>query len=146
MTYKEKLLDPRWQKKRLEILQRDNFTCQMCGDTKSTLQVHHKLYIKGNDPWEYPNLMLITLCGDCHEHETHFVSSRAMGKYITEYFQSAFLISHLALLIDGFEKLGDSRWDRYTIRAIRYLLSTPKEIKSLTKRYMKYREKQKEKI
>ena len=44
MTYKEKLLDPRWQKKRLEILNRDNFTCQCCGDDKKTLNIHHKYY------------------------------------------------------------------------------------------------------
>jgi len=28
LTYSEKLKDPRWQKKRLEILSRDNFTCE----------------------------------------------------------------------------------------------------------------------
>ena len=32
MGYSEKLKDPRWQKKRLEILERDNFRCQYCGD------------------------------------------------------------------------------------------------------------------
>lgn len=30
--YSQKLLDPRWQRKRLEILQRDDFTCQVCSD------------------------------------------------------------------------------------------------------------------
>lgn len=32
MTYSQKLRDPRWQKKRLEILERDSFTCQHCHD------------------------------------------------------------------------------------------------------------------
>ena len=65
MNYKEKLLDPRWQKKRLEILSRDEFTCQMCGDTKSTLHIHHKLY--NNNPWDVDNDKLITYCQHCHQ-------------------------------------------------------------------------------
>lgn len=31
------------------------------------LHVHHKYYIIGRKPWEYPNDALITLCSDCHE-------------------------------------------------------------------------------
>ena len=66
MTYAEKLKDPRWQKKRLEIMQRDEWKCKLCGDGESTLHVHNKDYIKGNDPWEYENINFITLCEDCH--------------------------------------------------------------------------------
>ncbi len=66
-TYSEKLQDPRWQRQRLEIMQRDNFTCQTCGDTKTTLQIHHIRYAKGKEPSEYDNDMLITLCGHCHD-------------------------------------------------------------------------------
>ena len=69
MTYYEKLKDPRWQKKRLEILNRDEFTCKICNDTKSTLHIHHKYYEYGNDPWDYPDNCFITLCADCHESE-----------------------------------------------------------------------------
>lgn len=64
MTYSEKLKDPRWQKKRLEILKRDKFTCQLCGDKDTTLHVHHKSY--GNNPWESKNKNLITYCCHCH--------------------------------------------------------------------------------
>lgn len=64
MTYAEKLTDPRWQKKRLEILNRDNFTCQLCDDKDSTLHVHHKSY--GVDPWDSKNKALITYCLHCH--------------------------------------------------------------------------------
>lgn len=67
MTYAEKLKDPRWQKKRLEILQRDDFTCQVCFDNTNTLHVHHLSYEKGIEPWEYPGCSLITLCASCHE-------------------------------------------------------------------------------
>lgn len=69
MTYSEKLKDPRWQKKRLEILQRDNWTCCNCGDDSKTLHVHHRIYINGKDPWEYPDHLLVTLCEYCHEGE-----------------------------------------------------------------------------
>ncbi len=69
MTYAEKLLDPRWQKKRLEVLERDKFTCQGCGDTRSTLHVHHFWYNKGADPWNHPMESLITYCERCHQEE-----------------------------------------------------------------------------
>jgi hypothetical protein len=71
MTYSEKLRDPRWQKKRLEIFERDNFTCKLCNDTESTLNVHHHYYENNKEPWEYPNESLITLCENCHENETN---------------------------------------------------------------------------
>ncbi|HQV53958.1 MAG TPA: hypothetical protein PLX17_00505 [Chitinophagaceae bacterium] len=69
ITYVEKLKDPRWQKKRLEILSRDNFTCTNggCFDKTSTLHVHHLDYISGNDPWDYPNEYFMTVCESCHD-------------------------------------------------------------------------------
>lgn len=51
-------------------MKRDNFTCQHCGATDKTLQVHHLCYQKGNNPWEYDNSELLTLCCDCHEFES----------------------------------------------------------------------------
>lgn len=69
-NYVAMLKDPRWQKKRLEIMQRDNFTCQHCGCQDRELQVHHLIYYKDFKPWEYKNGELITLCSKCHEEET----------------------------------------------------------------------------
>jgi hypothetical protein len=66
-TYSEKLKDPRWQRKRLEIMERDTFTCVICGDDKSTLNVHHTYYGKGKLPWDYDIKHLITLCEPCHK-------------------------------------------------------------------------------
>jgi len=65
--YSEKLKDPRWQRKRLEIMQRDEFACNSCGDTDSTLNVHHKTYRKGADPWDYDDENFSTLCQSCHK-------------------------------------------------------------------------------
>jgi 5-methylcytosine-specific restriction endonuclease McrA len=67
MTYSEKLKDPRWQKKRLQILERDGWTCQDCWTTSKTLHVHHKFYIPNTEPWDYDNAALVTKCETCHE-------------------------------------------------------------------------------
>jgi hypothetical protein len=69
-TYRQKLLDPRWQRKRLEILNRDNWACRFCESNSKTLHVHHEQYEWGRDPWDYPNDLLTTLCVDCHEATT----------------------------------------------------------------------------
>lgn len=53
-----------WRWIRLQILERDNNTCQSCGNQKRYLQVHHLI------PWEISHdnchLNLITLCCSCH--------------------------------------------------------------------------------
>ena len=67
VSYKDQLADARWQKKKCEILNRDNFTCCKCG-IKSNLNVHHISYDKGKLAWEYPNENFITLCKECHEY------------------------------------------------------------------------------
>lgn len=64
-SYKEKPLDPRWQKKRLEVFERDGFQCQFCGSKERTLNVHHKKYT--GEPWEAPTEDLETLCVICHK-------------------------------------------------------------------------------
>lgn len=68
-NYSELLKDPRWQKMRLEIFQRDKFNCVCCGRGDQTLHVHHQYYISNRLPWEYPAGMLITLCEKCHAKE-----------------------------------------------------------------------------
>lgn len=71
---KSKYGDPQWQKMRLRIMERDEFTCQECGATAEMLSkrneefhVHHKYYEPGAKKWEYPETALITLCEQCHE-------------------------------------------------------------------------------
>lgn len=64
--YLQLLKDGRWQRKRLVIMQRDDFKCRDCGTTND-LNVHHLRYLIGRKPWEYENTDLITLCGDCHK-------------------------------------------------------------------------------
>jgi hypothetical protein len=65
-NYADKLQDPRWQKKRLKILERDKWSCQNCHKTIDTLCIHHYRYILKIKPWEYPDNLLTTLCEPCH--------------------------------------------------------------------------------
>lgn len=77
MTYSEKLRDPRWQKKRLRILERDEWKCCACSATEKNLQVHHLVYYKGNNPWDYSDDTLQTLCNDCHESRQEHADNAA---------------------------------------------------------------------
>lgn len=78
MSYSEQLKNPKWQKRRLEIMERDKWTCQVCSDTESTLTVHHKSYQQENgkfvNVWDYHDNDLITLCDDCHKAEEECLS------------------------------------------------------------------------
>jgi hypothetical protein len=65
-AYSELLRHPLWQKRRLEILQRDGFACRLCEAEGRPLNVHHVYYVNGRPPWEYPAFALITLCEECH--------------------------------------------------------------------------------
>jgi 5-methylcytosine-specific restriction endonuclease McrA len=70
MTYADKLKSPKWQKRRLEIMQRDMFRCRRCGSDDKQLHVHHIYYDKEyKEPWDYPDHLLTTICNDCHELE-----------------------------------------------------------------------------
>jgi len=65
--YGDLLKMPQWQRKRLEVMARDNFACQMCGDNMNQLHVHHSVYIDNRMPWEYANEILMTVCHYCHD-------------------------------------------------------------------------------
>lgn len=72
---------PNWQKKRLEVMSLSHFQCDNCGDADTTLNVHHKFYISGRDPWEYENHELQCLCEPCHQ------SIHAMGERLNSTIQ-----------------------------------------------------------
>lgn len=77
--YFEKLKDPRWQKVRLQVLERAGWACEgfilsaeagtfvRCGATDKTFHVHHGYYERGHEPWDYSLATLWCLCQDCHE-------------------------------------------------------------------------------
>jgi len=62
--------DELWGKTRIKILNRDNYTCKLCGK-KPAKHVHHL-----NDPRYFPSLAyeesnLILLCEECHLKKWH---------------------------------------------------------------------------
>lgn len=81
-SYSELLKDPRWQRKRLEVLQAADFRCDHCDSGEDTLHVHHRLYRKGAKPWEYENGELQCLCENCHatDHELRSRLHEALAK------------------------------------------------------------------
>ena len=65
MSYSDKLKHPKWQKKRLEILNRDSWACKYCSDTESQLHVHHLKYTT-KEPYDELSENLVATCQDCH--------------------------------------------------------------------------------
>lgn len=135
MTYQEKLKDPRWQKKRLEILDRDGWECKECGNDKKTLHIHHKFYEKGKDPWEYENDMLVTLCGECHEEESYTIYhiSQNLLKQIRRNFSS----NNITPISQGFNELELTKSPEFTASLIHWVLTNKSLMKELDSRYLK---------
>lgn len=81
MSYSDQLRDPRWQRRRLEIMSRADFSCEKCHSATKTLHVHHKQYRAGARPWEYADNELECLCDDCHgaEHGKTTPAPRVFG-------------------------------------------------------------------
>lgn len=102
LSYSDKLKDPRWQKKRLRVLERDKWKCQACGDTKTTLHVHHTQYESNMDVWDYPDSMLISLCEDCHKKEHDYLngSMAEIRELISMAKGDGYLIEDISSLIE----------------------------------------------
>lgn len=81
-TYSQKLLDPRWQRKRLEIMERDGWRCRNCGDEKNTLHVHHWFY--DGEPWEVNSKLLSTLCEKCHDYAEAVIAAVKPFGYVSD--------------------------------------------------------------
>jgi hypothetical protein len=85
MSYKELLMDPRWQRKRLEVLEKKGWKCQNCGENETTLNVHHFLYLRGFDPWEYEDWAYAVVCDECHDLAHHYKERRQITLAKSEY-------------------------------------------------------------
>ena len=70
-SFRKQLKDPRWEKRRIELLENVQWRCQLCGNQKEELHVHHSYYEKGKAPWDYPNAPQIVLCHTCDAERTH---------------------------------------------------------------------------
>lgn len=105
-SYNEKLKDPRWQMKRLEIFQRDNWTCVSCNrhcpTFLLTMHVHHIKYLPNLEPWEYDNSHLATYCELCHNTE-HLIGDQINESLVDLVRQNKIFIkpvSQLAILVE----------------------------------------------
>ena len=102
--YSELLKDPRWQKKRLKIFERDNFKCVRCEREDKTLHAHHKYYIKNRDPWNYNDCVIATLCDPCHKHE-HDVLHNNVKSLLTAMSDGGFLSDEILLISHCFRDI-----------------------------------------
>lgn len=107
--YSAQYKHPNWQKLRLKVLDRDNYTCRICGDTESTLHVHHSFYIKGADVWDYYHMDLLTLCDSCHKetHDKMDLIQWSIGVLFTEEPNSLEMLKELTRLMHSQGPEGD---------------------------------------
>jgi hypothetical protein len=102
-VYSDKLKSPLWQRKRLEVMQRYCFKCRLCGDTETSLHIHHLEY--SGEPWQVDNDKLITICEDCHyvieDQKINLINDPHAGiiKIKSEGVTTLFLVSDLGLSI-----------------------------------------------
>lgn len=75
MNYAQQMKHPLWQKKRLEVLEANEYTCQNCDDKETTLHVHHPFYKRGAMIWDYAKEELECLCEKCHK-DAHALDER----------------------------------------------------------------------
>jgi hypothetical protein len=92
-AYIELLKDPRWQKKRLQVMARDQWRCKFCWGETEMLSVHHRRYT--GRPWEAPDEDLVTLCERCHEATTALLKA---SKRVLEDMELADLTTAAAFL------------------------------------------------
>lgn len=135
MKYADKLKDPRWQKKRLEIFNRDNWQCCVCKAADRTLVVHHKQY--SGDPWEASDDQLRTLCTDCHydEHNPEYnweriqLISKESNTLVSGLIETLYYL-HKEGAIDNFKK------NNLPLGFIPYVLGKQEAIDMLKDKYL----------
>ena len=64
--YRRMLRDPRWAMRRRAYFETHDYVCSQCS-SHHRLQLHHKFYLYGRPPWDYPDNALEPLCGRCHK-------------------------------------------------------------------------------
>lgn len=67
--YQESILRQEWADRSKFIKKRDGNACKKCAAQDTVLHVHHRYYVMGRQPWEYPDGALVTLCHRCHAEE-----------------------------------------------------------------------------
>jgi hypothetical protein len=135
-AYADKLRDPRWQRKRLEVMHRDQWMCTICINSTSTLHVHHRYYLPDKEPWEHPLDALATLCERCHELEGTHARREAEQRLLHALKVAGFYVDDVARLADAFSRVHNANGTQAQAMSmtIAWLLSNPMELKSLIDR------------
>lgn len=153
------LRNPLWQKKRLGIMQRDDFTCQHCGCKERELQVHHRVYHKGAKPWEYEDNELITLCDRCHEAETdakatHYetfkeICDLARGIGLSEQFIGSVLshmLNAIAFISNKSDEYGNYGSEEETLKNVLFGTQILSDAQILFRRGIKFSQEEEAKV
>jgi len=135
MKYTDKLKDPRWQKKRLKILERDGWSCQRCGDTDNTLHVHHRRYLYAVEPWDYGDSLLVTMCAKCHEEERELWQD--ISHDFIEILKSKFFADEVQDIFFGFHNLEIINNTSVTASSIGFALQDRNLMEFLSETYLK---------
>lgn len=103
MTYQEQIKSPKWQKKRLEILNLRGFKCEKCSCEERQLHIHHRFYLKDRKAWEYNNDVFQVLYHSCHENEhlSEHVNDFDIYKYLILRLNDKDEAFGVALIIDS---------------------------------------------
>jgi hypothetical protein len=134
--YSQKLLDPRWQKKRLEVLQRDDWTCQGCGDKNETLHVHHRCYVPDKEPWDIEDRLLVTMCAACHEQEKGRMATAIRN--LTRLVKERFLSTEVDSIVEGLAFLAEGFSSARTSNVLRKVLQSGNAMKHMDEYCDKY--------
>lgn len=74
-----------WRRFRSEVFELDGHRCRRCAFASTEgaiLQVHHKHYVGGRLPWEYPYSACETLCKGCHASEHGIIPPKAGWDFV----------------------------------------------------------------
>ena len=75
MTYAQQLRHPKWEQRRLQVIEKAGSRCECCGNfgindgetSEVRFEIHHGYYTPGLMAWEYPDDVLYCLCPECHK-------------------------------------------------------------------------------
>lgn len=131
MNYQDQLKSPKWQKKRLDILNLRGFKCEKCNCEENQLHVHHRFYLKNRKAWEYDNDVFQVLCYICHENEHKKEDSKIEQiidkKWITfiNYFELVYINDPSAFeYMCGLMHSMETRYDPNTLNIICKVLNS----------------------
>lgn len=131
--WSEKLLDPRWQKKRLEMLSAAEWMCCKCYDSQATLHVHH-LFYDGREPWEYEEGEMTVLCDVCHQGE-HEWRKDAEHELLQALRKRGFFAQSIFRIVNGFNNVNIYREEDVTASVIEWVMSNGSIFERLENQY-----------